>query len=82
MAELKIYEKATGLCAVCGKESNGSPYWIGMSQKWWLKLRPYVLHLFNPNMVMKTLFIPFADKPLCGTTCAEKHHDKAMRCVL
>ncbi len=82
MAKLDIYEKATGPCEICGKESNGSLYWIGMSQKWWLRVRPYLTHLFNEGMVMKTMFIPFGDKPLCGTTCVGVHHDKVMRCVL
>lgn len=74
MAELSVYENATGPCAICGEESEGSPYWIGMPQSVWLKIRPYVSHLFKPNRVMKILFIPPHDKPLCGTTCVEKYY--------
>ncbi len=75
VAEINIYEKSTGPCAVCGEESEGSPYWIGMSQKVWLKLKPYLTHLFNEHMVMKTLFIPPYDKPLCGSACAGEYHE-------
>ena len=76
MAELQVCESAVGPCVVCGSDSEGSPYWIGMPQTTWLKLRPYVEHLFKPDMVMKTLFIPPYDKPLCGTECVKDYHNE------
>ena len=74
MAEISVHEYAIGLCVVCGKDSAGSHYWIGMSQALWIKIRPYLTHLFPSDMVQKVLFIPPYDKPLCGTTCSEKYH--------
>ncbi len=70
MASLNIHETSVGPCVVCDSDSEGSTYWIGMPQTTWLKIRPYIEHLFKPNMVQKTLFIPPYDKPLCGSKCS------------
>ncbi len=80
MASLSVHENAVGPCIVCGKDSANSLYWIGMSQFFWLKIRPYVSHIFQYSewskckLEFKSFFIPPYDKPLCGTTCSEKYH--------
>ena len=76
MAELSVHESATGPCVVCGKECEGSPYWVGMSHLTWLKIKPYVRHLFpysewsKCHLEMKGFFMPPYDKPLCSAICA------------
>ena len=82
MASIELHEEASGPCVVCGKESEGSPYWIGMSQTIWLKLRPHIKHLFKPDFVMKTMFIPPYDKPLCGPNCAGQYDGQTMHTLL
>ena len=75
MNELSIHEKAVGPCVVCGANSEGSLYWVGMNEKQWAIVRPYIVHLFAPDMIQKTLFIAPLDKPLCGVKCSKEYHD-------
>ncbi len=76
MTSLQIHETAVGPCIVCGVDSQGSNYWVGMDDDQWKVIRPHVKHLFKPNMVQKILFIPPLDKPLCGPQCALKNREK------
>lgn len=71
--ELELYEEAVGDCIVCGSDASGSRYWLGMTKAQWDVVRPLVTHLFKPNMVQNTMFIPQLCKPFCGPECATKH---------
>lgn len=72
MAELKLHrDGSVGPCIACGKESEGSQYWVAMSHEVWLKLVPHIEHMFPVGRLLKgTFFIPPYDKPLCSANCA------------
>lgn len=79
--ELEYYEDAVGDCVACGTDAAGSCYWIGMTEKQWATLRPYVEHLYpvsewsGVRLVFNNLFVPPLTRPLCGPECAVKHKE-------
>lgn len=74
--ELELYEEAVGNCIVCGSNSTGSRYWLGMTATQWDVVRPLVTHLFKPDMVQNVMFVPQLCKPLCGPHCATNHKEE------
>lgn len=81
---MQLESTAVGPCIVCGKESKGSNYWIGMSNSNWQKLRSHFgkfVDLAGPKLPAKDraminiAFVPNLCKPLCGAECATKHEE-------
>ena len=79
-----LWPKAFGPCIMCGKESQGSMYWIGMTEENWKVLRPHVGELneneysFTPDRppeerAMNMFFVEGLCQPLCGPVCALEH---------
>lgn len=78
MSDLAVTPYAVGACIVCGSDSAGSSYWVGMSQEVWDIIRSSCDHLFQVSkwsgkMEAKTFFVVGLDKPLCGPECSLKH---------
>lgn len=79
--ELELYEEAVGDCVVCGEDTTGSYYWLGMTAAQWDVVSPYVEEMtpVSPHsgvkLVMNILFIPQLCKPLCGPECSTKHKE-------
>jgi hypothetical protein len=78
---MKLESTAVGPCIICGKESKGSNYWVGMSMSNWQKLRPHfgkLVELWGPKMpardraMINIAFVPNLCKPLCGAECSLK----------
>lgn len=82
MTDLSVYDAATGSCIMCGADSEGSLYWIGMDQEQWLIIRPHIVHMFpvspwsDERLVGKIFFIPPFDRPLCGAVCSLVYKEK------
>ena len=72
---MDFYEHAVGPCIICGKESEGSLYWLPMSDAQWAVIRPVVTPLFQPHMVQNVLFFPGLCRPFCGPKCVSKHYE-------
>jgi len=79
MTELTLLEHATGDCIVCGKDSTGSKYWMGMETRHWNILRPSVGEvcslphsepLIPEERAMNLFFFPTLCKPFCSAVCA------------
>lgn len=68
---MNIYETATGDCATCGKDANGSLYWTPLPDEVWRAVRPLLAPLFqDEDHVQNVLFIPDYSKPFCSPKCS------------
>lgn len=76
MTALEYREDAIGPCTVCGEESEGSFYWVGLTQKQRDILTPHVAHYFLPHLVQNPFFWPGIQKPFCGAICSSKYFEE------
>ena len=78
--DLEFDEVASGPCIICEEESQGSPYWLAMTEAQWEILWPHVEAMtpVSPHsgvkLVMNMLFWPQLCKPFCGTKCVQEHY--------
>ncbi len=78
---MEVLEEANGPCVICGKESEGSKYWLPLPQAQWEVMRP-LIEAQTPispysgvKLVMNMYFFPGLSKPLCGPECSLKHYE-------
>ena len=74
--DLTYYETAVGPCIQCGKESEGSNYWLCMKPAMWDVVREVIEPLYpvSPYSGVRLVtagrwFFPGMDKPFCGPQC-------------
>ncbi len=72
---MELYDAAVGECIVCGADATGSLYWLDMTESQWVTIRPYIVHLFPPDMVQNPFFVPELNRPFCGALCSHKHKE-------
>lgn len=74
---MEVFEKATGPCAVCGSDAEGSLYWTPLPDAIWQQVRPHLAPLFqDEDHIQNVLFITPHSKPFCGPGCATKYHQE------
>ena len=80
--DLEFDEVASGPCIVCGKESQGSMYWLPLLYSQWEVIRPYiegqtpVSPYSEVKLVMNIFFFPRISRPFCGPKCSLTHHEE------
>jgi len=81
---MDIRTTAKGPCIQCGQESEGSVYWLAMSDDNWKALAPFVgagsslyggEDLRPEERAMNTYFVEGICEPFCDPKCSlEFHH--------
>ena len=80
--DLQYHDTAVGPCIQCGEESEGSVYWLGMTDEMWDILRPSIeaRTVVSPysgvKLVFNNLFWPGLCEPFCGAVCVTKYEEK------